>query len=49
VRHPDGLAVKIPTWMISPQAAQHKLSEQAELSVGALLSLARLLKPGIKA
>jgi len=42
---PAGFSLKIPLWMTSPQAAQYQLSDRAELSARALVSLVRLLKP----
>jgi len=43
VKHPDGNAVKIPLWMLQPDAASFHLSEQIELSAGALSALVGLL------
>ncbi len=41
---PDGIHMKIPLWMVSPQAEQFKLSKQAEISTRSLLSLLDLLE-----
>ena len=43
VKHPDGNAVKIPLWMLQPDAASFHLSEQIELSANALSALVDLL------
>jgi hypothetical protein len=43
VQHPDGNAVKIPLWMLQPEAARFHLSEQVELSSSALRALVDLL------
>ncbi|MGH8604344.1 MAG: hypothetical protein ACREXR_16675, partial [Gammaproteobacteria bacterium] len=43
VQHPDGNAVKIPLWMLQPEAARFHLSEQVALSSGALSLLVDLL------
>ena len=40
-----GLRLKIPSWMLSPTAAEHRLSERAEVGSRALLCLARLVAP----
>ena len=45
---PDGARLKIPIWMVSPQAAQIELSEKAEISVRALVALVHLLEPFLK-
>lgn len=45
---PDGARLKIPVWMVSPQAAQIELSEKAEVSARALLELVHLLEPYLK-
>jgi hypothetical protein len=45
---PPGFHLKIPLWMVSPQASEYQLSAQAEISARALVSLVNLLKPGIK-
>ncbi len=42
---PDGASLKIPIWMVSPQAAQIELSEKAEISARALLELVHLMAP----
>ena len=42
IKHPDGNAVKIPLWMLQPDAARFHLSEQIELSAGALVDLLTL-------
>ena len=39
-----GKRLKIPVWMLSPEAAHCKISTQADLSRESLLSLASLLK-----
>ena len=33
VQHPDGEAMKIPLWMLQPEAAHFHLSEQIEITV----------------
>ena len=43
VQHPDGNTIKIPLWMLQPQAARFELQSQIELSSKALLSLVDLL------
>ena len=43
VQHPDGNTIKIPVWMLQPEAAQLALQSQIELSSKALLSLVDLL------
>jgi hypothetical protein len=43
LKHPDGNAVKIPLWMLQPDAAHFHLSEQIELSASALSALVDLL------
>ena len=43
VQHPDGTTIKIPLWMLQPEAAQFELQSQIELSSTALLSLIDLL------
>ncbi len=48
VADPEGIRLKIPAWMVSPQAAQIVLSEKAEISVRALLELVHLLAPYLK-
>ncbi len=45
---PDGASLKIPIWMVSPQAAQIELSEKAEISARSLLELVHLLEPYLK-
>jgi hypothetical protein len=44
VRDPRGTNLKIPMWMVSPEAAEYELSGHAEVDIRALLSLARLLE-----
>ena len=44
VVEPSGARLKIPTWMVSPVAAQMLVSERAHLSAKALLNLAKLLE-----
>jgi len=39
VQHPDGKPLKIPLWMLQPDAAHFCLSDQVELCAGALLAL----------
>jgi hypothetical protein len=39
VQHPDGQSLKIPRWMLQPEAAGFHLSEQIELAASALLAL----------
>ena len=41
---PEGFRLKIPEWMVSPQAAQYRLSERAEISSAALFCIVNLLK-----
>ncbi len=43
VQHPDGEAMKIPLWMLQPEAARFHLSEQIDLSSCALRALVDLL------
>lgn len=43
VEHPPGNRLKIPRWMLSPEAAEMTLSEQASISLPALLALVDLL------
>jgi hypothetical protein len=43
VQHPDGNTIKIPVWMLQPEAAQLALQSQIELSSKVLLSLVDLL------
>ncbi len=43
VRHPDGNTVKIPLWMLQPDAASFRLCEQIVLCAGALSALVDLL------
>ena len=43
VQHPDGNTIKIPVWMLQPDAAQFELQSQIELSSKALMSLVDLL------
>ena len=45
VTAPSGRRLKIPSWMLSPAAAQSSLSSQAAIGVRALLSLADLVAP----
>ncbi len=45
VADPKGISLKIPVWMVSPQAAQIELSEKAEISARALLELVYLMAP----
>ena len=45
VADPEGIRLKIPVWMVWPQAAQIELSEKAEISARALLELVHLLEP----
>ena len=40
---PTGFRLKIPAWMVSPEATRYMLSDQAQICPGALLSLANLL------
>ena len=44
---PQGIQLKIPAWMLLPEASQYDLSNQAEISAIALLRLCDLL--GIEA
>jgi len=39
VQHPDGKTLKIPLWMLQPEAARFVLSEQPELAASGLLAL----------
>ena len=43
VKHPDGNAVKIPLWMLQPDATSFHLCEQIELCASALSALVDLL------
>ena len=43
VQHPDGNTIKIPIWMLQPEAAQFERQSRIELSGSALLSLVDLL------
>ncbi len=43
VQHPDGSAVKVPLWMVRPEAAGFRLGEQAVLSSEALIAVVDLL------
>ena len=45
VKDPAGNRLKIPMWMLAPDAGRFKLSPQATLSVSALLLLLELLHP----
>ena len=40
---PDGVRLKIPAWMLLPEAAGHSLSDQAAISGSALLRLCDLI------
>jgi hypothetical protein len=40
---PEGVQRKMPAWMLSPEAAQHRLSNEAAISPNAWLSLCDLL------
>ena len=44
VQHPDGKPLKIPLWMLQPDAARLCLSEQAELAASALLALVDVIQ-----
>ena len=44
---PTGRRLKIPSWMLSSEAAELHLSEQARISVSALRNLAELLTCGV--
>jgi len=41
---PKGKHLKIPVWMVLPEAAQYKLSEQVKICTNALLALANFLE-----
>ena len=41
VRHPYGKTLKIPRWMLQPEAARFHLSDQVDLAAGARLELER--------
>lgn len=43
VLHPDGESMKVPMWMLDPEAARVSVSEQIVLSASALLTLVDLL------
>ena len=45
VTAPSGRRLKIPSWMLSPAAAETVLSLQASMDVRALLSVADLVAP----
>ena len=45
VAAPSGRRLKIPSWMLSPAAAETALSSRASMDVRALLSLADLVAP----
>jgi len=45
---PQGKRLKIPSWMVSPQASGYQLSERAEISIRALSALTNLLESTIK-
>jgi hypothetical protein len=49
VIHPDGNRLKIPIWMVDSRASEYKLSEQAEISVDALVSLVNLIETLVSA
>ena len=40
-----GFGLRIPAWMVAPQAAHYQLAEQATLDARALRALAALLMP----
>jgi hypothetical protein len=40
---PEGVRLKIPAWMLLPEAARHSLSSKAAISDRALLSLCDLI------
>lgn len=42
---PSGATLKIPAWMLSPQASRPALSAEATISPRALLELEELLRP----
>jgi hypothetical protein len=44
---PLGIHLKIPGWMVSPQASGYKLSARAMISIEALFFLADLLESSI--
>jgi hypothetical protein len=44
VQHPDGKTLKIPLWMLQPEAARFALAEQPELSANALLALVDVMQ-----
>ncbi len=41
---PDGVKIKIPSWMVRPHAANHSLSEYAAICPTALLFLSDLVE-----
>jgi hypothetical protein len=41
---PDGVNIKIPSWMVEPQAENHSLSDYAAIDPQALLFLSDLLQ-----
>ena len=43
VKHPDGQSLKIPLWMLQPDAADFRLREQVELPASILLALVDML------
>ena len=43
VQHPDGQSLKIPLWMLQPDAADFRLREQVELPASVLLALVDML------
>ena len=45
---PQGKRLKIPSWMVSPQASGYQLSERAEICTRALIALTNLLETTIK-
>lgn len=45
---PSGRQMKIPCWMLSPDAAEVELSTRAEICARALVALADLLEPHVK-
>ena len=44
VQHPDGKTLKIPLWMLQPEATCFVLSEQPELAASGLLALVDLVQ-----
>jgi hypothetical protein len=45
VDDPTGHRLKIPSWMLSPEAERYRLSDEATISPRALLWLSELLEP----